>query len=74
VENMSAFVCPDCGKRVELFGKSHSPALLEHLGASFWGSLPLDPALAEMADSGTIENYGNEEVFSVLTKGLQEKM
>jgi ATP-binding protein involved in chromosome partitioning len=74
VENMSAFVCPDCGKRVELFGKSHSPALLEHLGASFWGSLPLDRALAEMADSGTIENYGNEEVFSVLTKGLQEKM
>ncbi|MBL3538400.1 Mrp/NBP35 family ATP-binding protein [Aminivibrio sp.] len=74
VENMSAFVCPDCGKRVELFGKSHSPALLEHLGTSFWGSLPLDPSLAEMADSGAIENYHNEEVFSVLTKGLHGNM
>jgi Mrp family chromosome partitioning ATPase len=74
VENMSAFVCPDCGKRVELFGKSHSPALMEDLGASFWGSLPLDPSLAEMADSGNIEDYANEEVFSVLKKGLQGKM
>ena len=74
VENMSAFICPDCGKRVELFGKRHSPALMEDLGASFWGSLPLDPSLAEMADAGKIETYENIEVFDILAKGLQGRI
>jgi len=74
VENMSAFICPDCGKRVELFGKSHSPALMEDLGASFWGSLPLDPSVAEMGDAGKIEAYENKEVFDILEKGLQGRI
>ena len=74
VENMSAFVCPDFGKRVELFGKSHSPALMDDLGASFWGSLPLDPSLAEMADGGKIEAYENKEVFDILAQGLQGRI
>ncbi|MBP6332336.1 MAG: Mrp/NBP35 family ATP-binding protein [Aminivibrio sp.] len=74
VENMSAFFCPDCGKRVEVFGKSHSPSLMEDLGASFWGSLPLDPSLAEMADEGKIEAYENKEVFDILSQGLQGRI
>jgi len=74
VENMSAFICPDCGKRVEVFGKSHSPSLMEDLGASFWGSLPLDPSLAEMADEGKIEAYENKEVFDILSQGLQGRI
>lgn len=72
VENMSAFVCPDCGKRTELFGKSHSQELTKDLGASFWGSLPLDPAIAELADKGKIEEYENQKVFDILNGGLEK--
>ncbi|MGI6783519.1 MAG: Mrp/NBP35 family ATP-binding protein [Aminivibrio sp.] len=74
VENMSALECPGCGERIEIFGPSHSPELLKDLGASFWGSLPLDPALARMADRGRIEDYANGEVLSVLMKGLEGRI
>lgn len=72
VENMSAYVCPDCGKRLELFGKSHSAELTRDLGVSFWGSLPLDPDMAQMGDLGKMEEYGNREVFSILGKGIEK--
>lgn len=71
LENMSAFECPGCGERVEIFGPSHSAELLKDLGAAFWGSLPLDPSLSKMADGGRIEDYANGEVFAVLSKGLE---
>jgi len=47
---------------------------MEDLGASFWGSLPLDPSVAEMGDAGKIEDYKNDDVFSILEKGLQGKI
>ncbi len=74
VENMSAFVCPGCGERVEIFGPSHSGELMKDLGASFWGSLPLDPALARMADAGRIEDYAGGETMSILSKGLEGRI
>lgn len=74
VENMSAFECPGCGERVEIFGPSHSGELLEDLGASFWGSLPLDPSLAKMADAGKIEDYEGGEIMSLLMKGLEGRI
>ena len=70
LENMSALFCPHCGERLELFGGSHSAALTSDLKAPFWGSLPLDPSMAELGDAGRLEEYGNAEVFSILEKGL----
>ncbi len=55
VENMSYLVCPDCGKEIEIFGKSNIERLCEELGVELLGKMPIDPCLAELADSGEFE-------------------
>jgi ATP-binding protein involved in chromosome partitioning len=52
VENMSAFVDPDTGRRFELFSSGGGRRLAEELGVPLLGSVPLQPQLAELADSG----------------------
>ncbi len=52
VENMSAFVDPDTGKRFELFSSGGGQRLADEIGAPLLGSVPLQPGLAEAADVG----------------------
>lgn len=55
VENMSYVKCPDCGKVIEVFGKSNAEqiALAEHI--PLLAKMPFDPKLAALCDSGEIE-------------------
>lgn len=55
IENYSYFQCPDCGKRIEIFGKSHiqQVALENHLPVL--AQVPVNPALAEAVDEGRVE-------------------
>ena len=55
VENMSYVLCPDCGKKIEIFGKSHAGEIAEKYGMKVLGSLPFDPKLAAEVDAGRIE-------------------
>lgn len=52
VENMSFFICPDCGGRHEIFGHGSVEPLCVKLGVPFLGELPLDPAVPKLADNG----------------------
>jgi ATP-binding protein involved in chromosome partitioning len=52
VENMSAFVDPETGRRFELFSSGGGQRLAEELGVPLLGSVPLQPRLAELADEG----------------------
>ncbi|MFL5495711.1 MAG: P-loop NTPase [Gemmatimonadales bacterium] len=52
VENMSGFTDPETGKRLELFSSGGGQRLAEELGVPLLGSVPLQPGLAELADSG----------------------
>ncbi len=52
VENMSAFVDPDTGRRFELFSSGGGQRLAEEIGVPLLGSVPLQPRLAELADAG----------------------
>lgn len=67
VENMSYLICPDCGKEIQVFGKSHSDSLVNSMGLRRLEELPIDPTLSELSDLGQIENYDRE-----LFKGLDE--
>ena len=62
VENMSYVKCPDCGKRINVFGESKTEAHCEELGLKFLGQIPFDPALAALCDKGIIELYENDYV------------
>ncbi|HEX2952636.1 MAG TPA: Mrp/NBP35 family ATP-binding protein [Bacillota bacterium] len=55
IENMSGIICPHCGERFEVLGKSQGEELSKRYGLSWLGSLPIDPALAEL--TGRIEEY-----------------
>ncbi len=62
IENMSYVKCPDCGKKIEVFGKSKTEAHCKELGLKFLGQIPFDPALASLVDKGIVELYENDYV------------
>jgi ATP-binding protein involved in chromosome partitioning len=47
VENMSTFVCPDCGGSHDIFGSGGGETFAEETGMPLLGSIPLDPAVRE---------------------------
>jgi ATP-binding protein involved in chromosome partitioning len=52
VENMSYFVCDDCGKRHHIFGNGGARAEASIMGVPFLGEIPLDAVIRERSDSG----------------------
>ena len=57
VENMSYVNCPDCGKEIHVFGESHLEEIAARSGLAVLGRLPMDPALARVADQGVVELF-----------------
>lgn len=55
VENYSYYQCPDCGKQVQIFGKSHLDALAQEYGLPILARLPIDPGVAALVDEGRVE-------------------
>ncbi|MGZ5921843.1 MAG: iron-sulfur cluster carrier protein ApbC [Rhizomicrobium sp.] len=53
VENMSVFVCPDCGHEHHIFGHGGARETAEKVGAPFLGEIPLVPRIRETSDAGT---------------------
>lgn len=72
VENMSYFVCPDCGKRHELFGASTAQATADFFGIDMLDQLPIDPAIAEICDQGTIERDLPEHLLDLTLKVIAD--
>ena len=54
IENMSGFVCPDCGTRVDVFGAGGGAAMAEELDVPFLGSIPIDPEFVTACDAGAL--------------------
>ncbi len=57
VENMSYISCPDCGKKIHLFGEGKTEKAAKEFGLPLLGELPIDPQLARNVDDGLIELY-----------------
>jgi ATP-binding protein involved in chromosome partitioning len=53
VENMSAYICPNCGHEAHIFGHGGARAEAERLGLPFLGEIPLDIAIRISGDGGT---------------------
>jgi len=60
VENMSYIECPDCGKKINVFGESHVDEIAEEFGYDVLGKLPIDPAIASLCDKGLLETTEKE--------------
>lgn len=57
VENMSYFTCPDCGKKLEIFGHSRIEEVAAENGLRVLARLPICPDFAKLCDNGQIENF-----------------
>ena len=55
VENYSYFQCPDCGKQVEIFGKSNLAEIALEYSLPVLARLPIDPNVAALCDAGKME-------------------
>ena len=59
VENFSYLECPDCGKKINVFGQSHVDEVAEELGIPVFGKLPINLVYAEKADEGKFFEIDN---------------
>lgn len=72
VENMSYLTCPDCGRKISVFGESVVEAIaLEH-GIPAVAKVPIDRKLTAAADSGKIEEIENNYLSDFFDKIVAE--
>ena len=57
VENMSYVLCPDCGKRIDVFGSGKTEEIASAMGIPFLGKVPMDLNIAKLSDLGEIEKF-----------------
>tara|TARA_R110002110_G_scaffold50315_16_gene148978 strand:+ start:1914 stop:2990 length:1077 start_codon:yes stop_codon:yes gene_type:complete len=73
IENMSMFVCPDCGSEHEIFGHGGVAAEAEKMGVPLLGSLPIDLETRVAGDGGTPIAAGDgamAQAYGRIAKGL----
>ena len=66
VENYSYLSCPDCGKKIQVFGKSHLDEVAAEQNLPILARLPIDPAVAEAFDNGQMETILTDAVDPVI--------
>ena len=66
VENYSYLQCPDCGKKIEVFGKSKLESVAAEFNLPVLARLPIDPKVAEAYDAGLMETVDTEAVAKVI--------
>lgn len=65
VENMSYFLCPDNGKRYDIFGSGGARNKAEELEVPFLGEVPIEIAIRERGDAGdTVGNFSDPQAAS----------
>lgn len=64
VENMSYIECPDCGKKISVFGESKIDEIAAKYNTVVLGKLPIKPEIAAAVDSGNIESVNGGEWLS----------
>ena len=60
VENYSYLECPDCGKKIKVFGESKLDAIAQEVGVPVLARLPIDPKVAEAYDNGLMETVNTD--------------
>lgn len=68
IENMSYFECPDCNKKIQVFGESHIEKIANEYGIQVLAKLPINPKFATACDSGAIELMDNNLLDDVSEK------
>ncbi len=82
IENMSYFICPNCGAEINIFQSGGGEKIAKELSVPFLGKIPLDPKICESGDKGVpfiVEHPESkpakifEEIVNKIEKSLKEK-
>ena len=73
VENMSYVLCPDCGKKINVFGESHIAEIAEQFGYDLLAQIPMDAKLAALVDKGWVEMMQNDYLDAAADK-IEDKL
>ena len=73
VENMSYVSCPDCGKKIYLFGEGKTEEAAAKYGLPVLAKMPIDPALAKLVDEGDIESFEGDWLSGVVDEILKKQ-
>lgn len=71
VENMSYAVCPDCDKKINIFGDSHINEIADEHNIKVLDKIAIDPNIALACDRGEIESFG-ENLVPISIKAIEE--
>jgi ATP-binding protein involved in chromosome partitioning len=79
VENMSLFICPNCGHESHIFGHGGARETAAQLGCDFLGEIPLVPSIRETSDAGTpivakAPNSPEARAFITVAQRVAEKL
>ena len=66
VENYSYLECPDCGKKIEVFGKSKLESVAAEFGLPILAKLPIDPSVAAAYDNGLMETVNTDALAAAI--------
>ena len=73
VENMSYVSCPDCGRKIYLFGEGKTEEAAAKYGLPVLAKMPIDPALAKLVDEGNIESFEGDWLSGVVDEILKKQ-
>ena len=71
VENYAYLECPDCGKKINVFGECKLDEIAEAFNLPVLARLPIDPKVAESYDNGKMEDVDTSKMEKVLEAVLK---
>ena len=74
VENMSGFICPDCNKRYDIFGRGGAQQRAAELDVPFLGELPINIAIRTSGDEGKMSQVLDDGVVGPYLKRICYRM
>ncbi|BFZ15618.1 hypothetical protein BsWGS_18657 [Bradybaena similaris] len=75
IENMSVFLCPNCGHQEHIFGEGGAKNIAMEMGCEILGEVPLNKSLCELSDSGQpIVVSKSDSPFSQIYRSIAEKI
>ena len=66
--NMAGLECPDCGRKISVFGESHIDEVAEELGVPVIGKMPIDASLAEAVENENFAEVSNDYLAEAVNK------
>jgi len=72
LENMSGFVCPNCGQKIDIFSSGGGEQMSRQMNVPFLGRIPIDPQIVQACDSGRpfVYHYNRTETAKAFEKIL----